>query len=55
MKQLEIEAAIQVLKPRTEVFEAIVDPKKMSAISFQSRPGGWMRGSRWSGNFLNLT
>ena len=30
MKQLEIEAAIQVLKPRKEVFEAIVDPKKMS-------------------------
>lgn len=30
MKQLEIEAAIQVLKPQAEVFEAIVAPKKMS-------------------------
>lgn len=30
MKQLEIESAIQILKPREEVFEAIVDPEKMS-------------------------
>jgi uncharacterized protein YndB with AHSA1/START domain len=30
MNKLEIEAAIQILKPVKEVFEAIVDPEKMS-------------------------
>lgn len=30
MKQLEINTSLQVMKPREEVFEAIVDPKKMS-------------------------
>lgn len=30
MKKLEIETALQILKPKAEVFEAIVDPGKMS-------------------------
>lgn len=30
MQSLEINAAIQVAKPRQEVFQAIIDPKKMS-------------------------
>ena len=30
MNQLEIKAALQMSKPQHEVFEAIVDPKKMS-------------------------
>ncbi|MFD1094929.1 SRPBCC domain-containing protein [Salegentibacter chungangensis] len=30
MKQLEIETALQILKPKKEVFEAIADPDKMS-------------------------
>jgi uncharacterized protein YndB with AHSA1/START domain len=38
IQQLEIKAAIKVLKPIEEVFEAIVDPKKMSGyfIAFGS-------------------
>lgn len=30
MKELEINASLQILKPREEVFEAIVDPSKMA-------------------------
>jgi uncharacterized protein YndB with AHSA1/START domain len=40
-KTLEIEAAIQILKPVNEVFEAIVDPLKMSNY-FISKSSGRM-------------
>ena len=39
--QLEIKAALKILKPRDEVFEAIVDPKKMSGY-FISKSSGRM-------------
>jgi uncharacterized protein YndB with AHSA1/START domain len=39
--QLEIKAGLKILKPREEVFEAIVDPKKMSGY-FISKSSGRM-------------
>jgi len=39
--QLEIKAALKILKPLNEVFEAIVDPKKMSGY-FISKSSGRM-------------
>lgn len=45
MKKLQIETAIQILKPRNEVFEAIVDPKKMSNY-FIAEGSGRMEGGK---------
>ena len=42
MKQLEIKAGLQVLKPVSEVFEAIVDPEKMKNY-FISKSSGYMK------------
>ena len=37
--KLEIKAGLKILKPREEVFEAIVDPKKMSGYFISSSSG----------------
>ncbi len=42
MEQLKIEVSIQILKPRNEVYEAIVDPLKMSNY-FIAEGSGTMR------------
>ncbi len=42
MEQLEINAALQVLKPISEVFDAIVDPDKMKNY-FISKSSGYMK------------
>ena len=42
MQQLEIKAALQILKPVAEVFEAIVDPDKMKNY-FISESNGYMK------------
>lgn len=44
-QMLEIETALQILKPADEVFEAIVDPKKMSNY-FISKSSGRMEEGR---------
>ena len=42
MQQLEIKAALQILKPVADVFEAIVDPDKMKNY-FISESNGYMK------------
>ena len=44
-QQLEIKAKIQVLKPATEVFEAIVDPAKMSGYFIAEGSGRMEEGA----------
>ena len=43
MQQLEIKTGLQILKPVTEVFNAIVDPDKMKNY-FISQSTGFMKG-----------
>jgi uncharacterized protein YndB with AHSA1/START domain len=50
-KNLEIKAAIQVLKPVNEVFEAIVDPQKMSNYFISESSGRLEEGKQLSWKF----
>lgn len=49
--QLEIKAAIQILKPVDEVFEAIVDPGRMSGYFIASGSGRMEDGARLTWKF----
>jgi uncharacterized protein YndB with AHSA1/START domain len=51
---LEIKAGIQIQKPPHEVFEAIVDPAKMSNYFISESTGEWKKAKNWSGGFPNL-
>ena len=51
---LEIKAALQMLKPVNEVFEAIIDPVKMSNYFISKAAGRWKKGKKSCGGFLNL-
>lgn len=42
-QNLEIKAALQILKPVHEVFEAIVDPEKCQIILFQKAMEEWKK------------
>ena len=48
---LEVKAAIQVLKPAHEVFEAIVDPAKMSNYFIEKSTGRMEQGKKLSWKF----
>lgn len=52
---LEIEAAIQIQKPVSEVFEAIVDPKKMSNYFISESTGKMEAGKNLTWKFPEFT
>lgn len=51
MKQLEVKAAIQIQKPVAEVFEAIVNPQKMSNYFISNSTGRMEEGKNLVWNF----
>jgi uncharacterized protein YndB with AHSA1/START domain len=53
-QQLEIKAAIQILKPIAEVFEGIVDPSKMTNYFISQSSGRIEQDKKLPGVFLNL-
>lgn len=52
---LEIKAALQILKPANEVFEAIVDPAKMTNYFISESTGRMEEGSKITWRFLEFT
>lgn len=55
MKTLEIKAAIQIQKPIHEVFEAIVDPAKMSNYFISESTGRMEEGKKLTWKFPEFT
>lgn len=51
MNQLEINTALQIGKPKSEVFEAIVDPEKMSGYFIASSTGRMEEGENLTWKF----
>lgn len=54
MKILEIKAALQIQKPIQEVFEAIIDPAKMSNYFISESTGRMEEGKKLTWKFPNF-
>lgn len=51
MDQLEIKTGIQIMKPRNEVYQAIVDPKKMTNYFISESTGNLVEGTEVTWKF----